>query len=303
MAIEREHVYVIPSGVYLAADDDGALRLSRPLGRHGARLPFDFLLKSFAHAFGTRAICVVLSGVGADGSAGLKAIMAKGGLVIAQDASEADHDGMPRSAIATGAADYILSAAGIAAVLVERKRGEIIAPAPEQTSSLRSVQDLLAAIVDLLRGKTAHDFTFHKHGTLERGVERRMAMAAINSPNAYLEFLRHDPEEFDQLARDLLIDVTGFFRDSPVFDFLAKDVIPDLVRYHAEDRPLRIWSAACSSVEETYSPPGSGGTQDDCAEPSRGVAVGLLRRGADRGGRRRRRRFDDRDSSRWRGRA
>ena len=154
-------------------------------------------------------------------------------------ASEADHDGMPRSAIATGAVDYILSAAGIAAVLVERERGEIIAPAPEQTSSQKSVQDLLPAIVDLLRGKTAHDFTFHKHGTLERGVERRMAMAAINSPNAYLEFLRHDPEELDQLARDLLINVTGFFRDSPVFDFLAKDVIPDLVRYHAQDRPLR----------------------------------------------------------------
>ena len=168
-------------------------------------------------------------------------------------ASEADHDGMPRSAIATGAVDYILSAAGIAAVLVERERGEIIAPAPEQTSSQKSVQDLLPAIVDLLREKTAHDFTFYKHGTLERGVERRMAMAAINSPNAYLEFLRHDPEELDQLARDLLINVTGFFRDSPVFDFLAKDVIPDLVRYHAQDRPLRIWSAGCSSGEETYS--------------------------------------------------
>ena len=168
-------------------------------------------------------------------------------------ASEADHDGMPRSAIATGAVDYILSAAGIAAVRVEHERGEIIAPAPEQTSSQKSVQDLLPAIVDLLRGKTAHDFTFYKHGTLECGVERRMAMAAINSPNAYLEFLRHDPEELDQLARDLLINVTGFFRDSPVFDFLAKDVIPDLVRCHAQDRPLRIWSAGCSSGEETYS--------------------------------------------------
>ena len=217
-------------------------------------------------------------------------------------ASEADHDGMPRSAIATGAVDYILSAAGIAAVLVERERGEIIAPAPEQTSSQRSVKDLLPAIVDLLRGKTAHDFTFHKHGTLERRVERRMAMAAINSPNAYLEFLRHDPEELDQLARDLLINMTGFFRDLPVFDFLAKDVIPDLVRYHGQDRPIRIWSAGCSSVEETYSPPGSGSARDNCAEPSRGVAVGLLRRGAHRGGRGRRRRFDGRDSSRWRGR-
>ena len=130
--------------------------------------------------------------------------------------------------------------------------GEIIA-APEQTSSQESVQDLLPAIVDLLRGKTAHDFAFYRHGTLERGVERRMAMAAIKSPNAYLEFLRRDPEELDRLARDLLINVTGFFRDPPVFDFLTKDVIPDLVRHHAQDRPLRIWSAGCGSGEETYS--------------------------------------------------
>src|SRR5277367_2487834 len=126
-------------------------------------------------------------------------------------ASETDHGGMSRSAIATGAGDHILSAAGIAATLGERERGEIMA-APEQTSSQKSAQDPLPAIVDLLRGKAAHDFTFHKHGTLERGVERRMAMAAINSPNAYLEFLRRDPEERYQLARDLLINVTGFFR-------------------------------------------------------------------------------------------
>jgi len=180
-------------------------------------------------------------------------VVAIGASAGGRGASETDHDGMSRSAIATGAVDHILSAAGIAATLVERERGEIMAAAPEQTSSQKSVQDPLPAIVDLLRGKAAHDFTFHKHGTLERGVERRMAMAAINSPNAYLEFLRRDPEERDQLARDLLINVTGFFRYSPVFDFLAKDVIPDLVRYHAQDRPLRIWSAGCSSGEETYS--------------------------------------------------
>ncbi len=133
---------------------------------------------------------------------------------------------MPRSAIATGAVDYILSAAEIAVVLVERERGEIMAPAPEQTSSQKSVQDLLPAIVDLLRGKTAHDFTFYKHGTLERGVERRMAMAAINNANAYLEFLRHDPEELDQLARDLLIDVTGFFRTRPCSTFWRRTSFP-----------------------------------------------------------------------------
>ena len=101
MKIERERVYVIPPGVYLSVDEKGGLRLSKPQARHGARLPFDFLLNSLAREYGARAVCVVLSGTGADGSLGLKAVKESGGLVIAQDIGEADYDGMPRSAIAT----------------------------------------------------------------------------------------------------------------------------------------------------------------------------------------------------------
>ena len=123
MAIEREHVYVIPPGVYLSADDKGALRVSRPQERHGARLPFDFLLNSLAREYGARAVCVVLSGTGADGSLGLKAVKAKGGLVIAQEVGEAEYDGMPQSAIATGEVDLVLPAAKIAEALVSRERG------------------------------------------------------------------------------------------------------------------------------------------------------------------------------------
>ena len=130
MAIERDRVHIIPPGVYLSADSKGVLRLSRPLERHGARLPFDFLLNSLASVFGARIVCVVLSGTGADGSEGLKAVKAKHGLVIAQEIGEANYDGMPRSAIATGAVDHILTATRIAAALVERERGEVIAPTP-----------------------------------------------------------------------------------------------------------------------------------------------------------------------------
>ena len=129
MAIERERVYVIPPGVYLSVDK-GALRISRPQERHGARLPFDFLLNSLAREYGARAVCVILSGTGADGSVGLTAIKAKGGLVIAQDVSEADYDGMPRSAIATGAVDLVLPAAKIAKALVSREQGAALAPTP-----------------------------------------------------------------------------------------------------------------------------------------------------------------------------
>ncbi len=252
MAIERERVYVIPPGVYLSAGE-GALRISRPQERHGARLPFDFLLNSLASEYGARTACVVLSGTGADGSLGLKAVKAKGGLVIAQKVSEADYDGMPRSAIATGAVDLVLPAAKIAKALVNHEQGAAFAPTSRKLGSQNSVQDLLPKIIDLLRTKTLHDFTLYKHGTLERGVERRMAMAAIKTASNYLNLLLRDANERDQLSRDLLINVTGFFRNAPVFDFLETSVVPKLVRDHALDRPLRIWVVGCSSGEETYS--------------------------------------------------
>ena len=253
MAIEHDRVYVIPPGVYLSVDDKAALRLSRPQARHGMRLPFDFLLNSLAHECGARTVCVVLSGTGADGSVGLKAVKAKGGLVIAQDVGEADYDGMPQSAIATGDVDLVLPAAKIAEALVSRERGAALTPTPKTARSQESVQVLLPKIIDLLRTKTVHDFTHYKPGTLERRVERRMAIAAIKTAGQYLELLLRDSNERDQLSRDLLINVTGFFRDAPVFEFLEKSVIPELVRNHDLDRPLRVWVAGCSSGEETYS--------------------------------------------------
>ena len=112
---------------------------------------------------------------------------------------------------------------------------------------------MLPDIIALLRTKTVHDFSLYKHGTLERRVERRMALAGVKTAAKYLDLLLRDANERDQLSRDLLINVTGFFRDAAVFDFLAKSVIPDLVRDHPLDRPLRIWVAGCSSGEETYS--------------------------------------------------
>jgi two-component system CheB/CheR fusion protein len=253
MVIERERVYVIPPGAYLSVDDKAALRLSRPRERHGMRLPFDFLLNSLAREWGARTVCVVLSGTGADGSVGLKAVKANGGLVIAQDVGEADYDGMPQSAIATGAVDLVLPTAKIAEALASRQQGAAFVPAPKRAPARDSVQVLLPKIIDLLRAKTVHDFSHYKHGTLERRVERRMATAAIKTAGDYLDLLLRDAGERDQLSRDLLINVTGFFRDAPVFDFLEKSAIPDLVRDHDLDRPLRIWVAGCSSGEETYS--------------------------------------------------
>ena len=252
MLIERDHLYIIPPGSYLSVGG-GALHLSRPKVRHGTRLPFDFLLHSMAEEFGARAIGVVLSGTGADGSLGLKAIKEQGGFVIAQNPDEAGYDGMPRSAILTGAVDSVLTVVEIADAVADHGRrisnGSTAAVAKNATS------DCLAEIIDLLRAKTAHDFTLYKKGTLQRRIDRRMAMSAIdaNDTNKYLEILRSDANELDLLAKDLLINVTSFFRDPEVFDFLAQETIPELIRDHPEDQPLRIWIAGCSTGEETYS--------------------------------------------------
>jgi two-component system, chemotaxis family, CheB/CheR fusion protein len=252
MPLEREHIYVIPPGSYLSISG-GTLRLSRPRERHGARMPFDFFLRSLAEEVGERAICVILSGTGADGSLGLKAVKEKGGLVIAQDPSDAGYDGMPRSAIATGAVDLVLPVVKMPDVLARYGRQMYLNGEHAGATLIGQAENGLAEIIDLLRTKTPHDFTLYKPGTLQRRIERRMAMATVTDSRRYLGLLRQDPRELEVLAKDLLINVTSFFRDPEVFEFLAEEIVPRLVRKHSSDRPLRIWVAGCSTGEETYS--------------------------------------------------
>jgi two-component system CheB/CheR fusion protein len=254
MLIEAEQLYLNPPGSYLSVGN-GALHLSQPQARHGARLPFDFLLHTLADEYGARAICVILSGTGADGSLGLKAVKEKCGLVIAQDPEEAGYDGMPRSAIATGAVDLVLPVAEIPEALVRYGRRITVARAHEGARPHDAEPGWLPEIIDLLRTKTNHDFRLYKTGTLQRRIERRMAMTAIETDGMerYLEMLRSDTAELNLLAKDLLINVTSFFRNPKVFEFLSKEIVPDLVRSHAPDQPLRIWIAGCSTGEETYS--------------------------------------------------
>jgi len=254
MLIERDHFYVIPPGAYLAVAD-GALRLTHPQARHGARLPFDFLLHSLAQDCGARTVCVILSGTGADGSVGVKVVKEHGGLVIAQDPDEAGYDGMPRSAIMTGGVDLVLPVSKIPAALAAHD-GKMALSRPDGDAALEGrAVDRLAEIIGLLRTRTAHNFTQYKPGTLQRRIERRMAMAAIGPGNMqrYLDMLQANPAELELLARDLLINVTSFFRDPKVFDLLAATIIPELVERNTEDHPIRVWIAGCSTGEETYS--------------------------------------------------
>src|SRR4030095_12994562 len=229
MQVERDHVYLIPPGAYLAIRD-GTLRLSKPGERHGTRMPFDFFLRSLAQECGERAICAILSGTGTDGSLGLKAVKEKGGLVIVQDPQEAAFDGMPRSAINTGGADLVLTVAQMPQALVQYCRQKYVKEATKALQAPDSVQEAFSNIIDLLAAKTSHDFSLYKWGTLQRRIERRMAMAGLEDSAAYLQALHKDSCERELLAKDLLINVTHFFRDAVAFDELGEKIIPDLVQ-------------------------------------------------------------------------
>jgi two-component system CheB/CheR fusion protein len=254
MRLAPDHLYVIPPGTYLAAAD-GRLHLSKPTARYGARMPFDFLLRSMAEDCGARAACVVLSGTGADGSLGLRSVKEKGGLIIVQDPAEAEYGGMPSSAIQTGGVDLVLRLADIPAALVRYDRRMALARVHDGGTGDAPPPPWLGTIIELLRRGTVHDFSAYKPGTLQRRIERRMAMAAIESDDTagYMALLHADGGELDLLAKDLLINVTSFFRDPEVFDHLAQTVIPEIVRGYAVDQPLRVWTAGCSTGEETYS--------------------------------------------------
>ena len=253
MPIERDHIYVIPPRAYISVRE-GALHLSAPMERHGARMPFDFFLGSLASECGKRAICAVLSGTGADGSIGLKAIKQKGGLVIAQDPTEAAYDGMPRSAIMTGEVDLVLPLAKIPEALIKHRQYIDLNAAPKSAAAPPDRDhESLNQVIDLLDAQTSHKFGFYKPGTLLRRIERRMALTDTRDSDRYLELLRKDQHERELLAKDLLIHVTSFFRDPKAFELLAESVVPDLVRRQSSDQSLRVWVPACSTGEETYS--------------------------------------------------
>ncbi len=247
MTLGPDHLYIIPPGCYLSVSK-GTLHLSQPNARHGARLPFDFLLQSLAEDCPARTIGVILSGTGADGSLGLKAVHDAGGFIIAQEPKEAEYDGMPKAAIATGAVDLVLPVSEIAAALIDPSRRS---PRPDKIPNISPT--CLPEIIELLRTSTSHDFTLYKMGTLQRRIERRMGLAALETMPSYLERLRADPAELELLAKDLLINVTSFFRDTAVFGMLAGKIVPEMVRDQPSDRPLRIWIAGCSTGEEAYS--------------------------------------------------
>jgi two-component system CheB/CheR fusion protein len=251
MVVEPNCAYIIPPNRDMAFLN-GALHLLEPAAPRGQRLPIDFLFRSLAQDQRERAIGIVLSGTGSDGTLGVRAIKGEGGMVMAQKPDSTEFDGMPRNAIATGLVDYELTPAAMAAQLMAyaaqafghpfRASG----PAPKTESALKK-------ILILLRARTGHDFSQYKPNTIDRRIERRMAVRLIPDLDAYVAYLQQDPAEVDALFRDLLIGVTNFFRDPEAFKALEAKVISKLFADRPAGAEIRVWTPGCSTGEEAYS--------------------------------------------------
>lgn len=246
------HVYIIPPGCDMALVN-GSLQLLKFSTPRGHRLPIDFFFRSLAQELHERAICVILSGTGSDGTMGLRMIKGEGGMVIAQNPESTEYDGMPRSAIATGLVDYELPP--------EKMGDQIISYIKHAFGNERRIshkfnmdnENLLNKIFLLLRNQTGNDFSQYKQKTIYRRIERRMAVHQIESIQMYVQYLQKSPEEVDALFHDLLIGVTSFFRDSEAFSSLEQSVIPKIFAGKPEGSQIRVWSPGCSTGEEAYS--------------------------------------------------
>ncbi len=258
------HVYVLPADREMTLDR-GRLRVVEPVAARGLRHPIDTLFTSLAADRREGAICVVLSGTGTDGTEGAKAVHDAGGLVLVQEPGTAEFPGMPDSAIASGVVDAVLAPDALAArLLAEAGRAPgaptappLLAPAakPEPAPADVPVDEdaVRAEVLRCLHARSGHDFSGYKPGTIQRRIERRMALLQVPSLTAYLETLRRSPAEVSALFADLLIGVTAFFRDPEAFRALTEVALPTLLAEKAEGAALRLWCAGCSTGEEAYS--------------------------------------------------
>jgi len=247
---QANHVYVIPPRFNLGISNGILLTPPRPTS--GRNMPIDAFLASLASERGNRALGVILSGSASDGTMGLKAIKAVGGVTLVQDEATARFDSMPRSAIAAGVADFVLAPAGIARQLVAIARATQGPIELEEETEAPGNTDL-AKILRLVRNATGVDFTHYKHGTLARRIKRRMALRGFEKLEDYGQDLEQNREEAAALCENCFITVTAFFREPGVFEELKRTVFPALVENRAPEDPIRIWVPGCASGEEAYS--------------------------------------------------
>jgi two-component system CheB/CheR fusion protein len=252
MRVEPHCAYIIPPNRDLALLN-GTLHLLEPAAPRGLRLPIDFFFRSLAQDRHDRAIGIVLSGTGSDGTLGARAIKGEGGMVMAQTPASTDYDGMPRSVIATGLVDYVLPPAAMPAQLIAFATRRFSAASVPAAPPAPLTEATLTKIMMLLRARTGHDFSQYKPRTVIRRIERRMAVHQIESLTGYVRFMQETPAEADALFGDLLIGVTSFFRDADAFAALEEQVIAHLFDNKPAGSTIRVWVPGCSTGEEAYS--------------------------------------------------
>jgi two-component system, chemotaxis family, CheB/CheR fusion protein len=255
--VEPNHVYSIPPNTTLTF---AAGRLHLAEASETRRVPIDGFFTSLAASLRDHAVGIILSGAGSDGALGIQAIKEHGGMTMAQEPESARFDSMPRSAIATLCVDHVLRIEEMPAALIAHLRrlaAGVRAPDGRAGKMAEPVasgrRSLILTVCAILQQKTGHDFSRYKESSLGRRLARRMEQMQLTSPEAYLERLRGDPGEVDLLLKDLLINVTQFFRDPEVFAVLGREVVPRLFDEKRETDVVRVWIAGCASGEEAYS--------------------------------------------------
>lgn len=258
--VAANHVYIIPPGKYLSSAD-GQLRLTPLQPEYGKRMAVDVFFRTLADTHGAHAAAVVLSGGDGDGASGLKRVKERGGLTVAQDPEEAEHEGMPRSAIETGMVDWVLKTREMPGrLLAYFQREQQVQLALEEVSSRREAPrpgpdanaTVLRDVLNYLRTRTGRDFSYYKEATVLRRLARRMQINGTDTLPDYLTFLRTHAGESGALLQDLLISVTNFFRDREAFASLEARV-PGLFRGKKPGEAVRVWVPACATGEEAYS--------------------------------------------------
>jgi two-component system CheB/CheR fusion protein len=252
LKVKPNCVYVIPPNKSLSLLQD-ALYLFEPVELRGHRLPINLFFNSLANDRKEKSVGIILSGMGSDGSDGLKAIKKQGGIVAVQDPASAKFDSMPRNAIAAVRPDIVASASKLPDELIAFLKFPQLAYADNDPDlEVKNISNLEKIII-LLREQTGHDFLMYKKNTLFRRIERRKGIHQIDSIQSYVRFLQENPKEVELLFNELLIGVTSFFRDPVVWEALKDKVLPELINELPDGHVLRAWVTGCSTGEEAYS--------------------------------------------------
>ncbi len=249
--VEIDHVYVMPPTKVMTLEAGRMLRLRERVGQPEFSL-IDVFFRSLAEQLKDRAVGIIMSGTGRDGTLGVKAIKAELGMVIVQDPETARYDGMPRAAIAAGVPDYIRAPQDIPAALMDYVRQSHGIAAEKRREMIEMQGSDMQKIFSIIRLRTKRDFSGYKLSTLKRRIERRMSVNRLETLSEYAKFLNENPTETEALFKDLLINVTQFFRDPPAFDVL-KELLLERLAAKKDGETVRVWTAGCSTGEETYS--------------------------------------------------